>query len=72
MLILFPHNSHKGREINRDRENGRKIHVKSLLCKSLAGDDDELMKSLTNRSTADRDRGLRQTKTEERKKDEES
>lgn len=58
-MILFPcfsnsthPNSHKGQEIKRDRENERKIHVKSLLCKSLTGDVDELMKSLTKRCTA--------------------
>lgn len=43
------HISHKGQGIKRDRENGREIHVMSLLCKSLTGYDDELMKSLTNR-----------------------
>lgn len=81
MLILFPrfsssthHNSHKGQEIKRDRGNGIKIHVKSLLCKALTGDDDELMKPLTNRCTASQQQteGPRQTKTEVRKEDGES
>lgn len=46
------HDSHKGKEIKRDGLNGKMIHVKPLICKSLTGDDDELMKSLTNRCTA--------------------
>ena len=63
-----PRNSRRGRDVTRDGENGSQVHVKPSLCKCLTGDDDKLMKSLTNRCTASQQQTERprQTKTERR------
>lgn len=61
MLMLFPQ--------SRRWRNGGNICVKSLLCRSLTGDNDEWIKSLTNQQQ--QTESPRQTNTEGRKKDQE-
>lgn len=65
--VEFPsfsyYNSHKGQETNPDGEHGGKIHVKSSLCLSPAGDCDELIKPLTDRQTEAEERRQIEPKT---------